>query len=101
MSKLKSTLIKLSAVVFALSVSLALVFMPKTEDVNAADNTDFYVVSSSIRVNEKDNLTGLKFTYDIQSGWYAAHGCTSAVIGSLIFPADNGEVDTTNLQPTI
>ncbi len=95
MSKLKSTLIKLSAVVFALSVSLAIAFMPKISDVDAADGDGFGVSSSSIRVNPNEPFTGLKFTYLLQDGWYAKNDCTGATVAALIFPAKNGEVDTT------
>ena len=86
MSKLKSTLIKLSAIMLALSVSFAIWLMPNGNEVKASD-TSFGVVSTSIRNNE-DKVYGLQFTTSVSSEWFSEHASDKYSFGTLVAPAD-------------
>ena len=80
MSKLKSNLIKLSAVVFALSLSLAIAFMPK---VSAQEVSEFSIVQSATIRNEEDGLVGLKFQSTVNTAWLTENDCEKYTFGTL------------------
>ncbi len=88
MSKLKSTIIKLSVLVFALCCSMAVVLMPKADNANAGETAIFAVEGASIR-NQNDGIVGLQFVSTVNGAWLNENQADNYTFGTIIYPTEN------------
>ena len=77
MNKFKSNLIKLFSMAFAICVAFAIATVP----VSAEETAKFSVVQgASIRINQQDGYTGLKFETEVNNAWLAENVAVLAVL---------------------
>ncbi len=101
MSKLKSSLVKALAVVFAVCSAFALAFISKT-NVQAQEEASFEIVGTSIRNGVQDGLYGLQFTTRVNDAWIDENPANNYSFGTIIAPKTlNDEDNLANFDPEL
>ena len=97
MDKFKANLIKIFSMAFAFCIAFAIATVP----VSAEETAKFSVVQgASIRINQQDGYTGLKFETQVNNAWLAENAADSYTFGTLIFPTANKGEFNGNWTPT-
>ncbi len=88
MTKIKTNLIKLCALVFSVCLTFAVATIPSK--VSAEETASFAIEQeASIRVATGDVAGGLRFTTNVNSAWLENYKGSEITFGTLIFPAGN------------